>query len=38
VGIGRPVAAVFAFYRPFTNLPQILADVMLVEPIGDQRR
>ena len=34
VTIHRPVAAVFAFYRDFTNLPSFLGDVMAIEQIG----
>jgi uncharacterized membrane protein len=32
--IRRPVAAVFAFYRDFANLPRFLGDVMAVTPTG----
>jgi hypothetical protein len=33
VTIQRPVAAVFGFYRDFTNLPRFLGDVMAVDVI-----
>lgn len=32
--IHRPVTAVFAFYRDFTNLPRFLGDVLAIEQIG----